>query len=211
MIWLRCFGKAVFLAIAFGIAIESMPYLFPIPLFLIIAYGYQAADWVKGNLRTRSIGSFLSLRKDSCREGLSALAVLFFSFAIFALAGFIIFLGALTAIALIAQWLGSGEAASSTPSPAYDMGYALGRAVSGEENDASLFFWTIAWIGVATALYRYEEWAQQRKRSRKLKKLPRPTTQKAKPAPVDPIDLELDKTRADLGLLKMKKAKKKNI
>ena len=209
MIWLRSFGKAVFLAIAFGVAIESTPYLFPVPLFLIIAYGYQSVNWVRGSLGKRSIGSFLKLRKDSCREGLSALAVLVFSFLFFFLAGLILFLGALAAISLIALVLGSGEQATSTP--AYDMGYALGRLADGEESNISLLFWAVAWTGVATALYRYEDWAQQRKRSRQLKKLSRPVTRrKIKPAPVDPVGLELDKMRADAGLLKMKKLKNKN-
>ncbi|MCT7962333.1 hypothetical protein NG791_16815 [Laspinema sp. D1] len=216
MIWLRSLGKAVFLAIAFGMAIESAWYLFPIPLFLIVAYAYQGIEWVKGSLGKRSIGSFLKLRWNSCREGLNGLIILLFSFLIFVLIGLLSFGLFAVVIALIANLLGAGDlpATEELSRNSYDAGYELGRVVSprSEEDSLAALFWTVAWMGVATALYRYEEWAQQRKRSRRqTKKLSRPTARKVKPAPVDPIDLELDKTRADLGLLKMKKPKKKNI
>lgn len=225
MVWLRSFGKAVFLVIILGELIESSAYfLFPLPLFLIIAYTYQAIEWVKGSLGERSIRSFFRLRWNSCREGLNALIVLLFTSAIFLLVAVILFGATMSFFFLILHLLGAGDpqVSEELSRNAYDTGYDLSRRISPsssaldnrDEDSLTALFLGIAWIGVTTLLYRYEEWAQQRKRSRKLKKLQRsanPPKTKIKPAPVDPVDLELDKIRADSGLLKMKKTTKKKI
>lgn len=57
------------------------------------------------------------------------------------------------------------------------------------------------WFAIATGLYRYETWAQQRRKSRRTP--PRPPSP-IKPHPVDSVDLDLDHLSSDLGLTQMK-------
>jgi hypothetical protein len=58
MIWLRSLGKAVFLAIAFGVAIDlstGFIVVYPVYLFAIVSFGYQFAADRKLNLKPRSV------------------------------------------------------------------------------------------------------------------------------------------------------------
>ncbi|MCT7978139.1 hypothetical protein [Laspinema olomoucense] len=166
-------------------------------MFPLIAYAYQTIAWVKGDFGDRTLRAWVRLRWPSYREGINAWIICLFSVIIAFFSALAISLAVGGTMMLI---VGDGSVESAGA-----IGRTTGRVL------ASLLNSPLAVLEIFTLfilLYRYEEWAQQWKRSRKIKKLPRSANPanlpKIKPAPVNPVDLELDKMRADYGLIKMK-------
>ena len=196
MTWLNSGLKTAFLA---GIALVSarlcqpFPLFFPVVLFFAIAYPYRVLDW----MRCRSQGQripWVQLRGQSWREGINGLIVFFVSLFVALLLSILVTGGTLVLVfSILATVLGE----SFTP----ELAGVFGRhtAYGGSQNLS--FGMAIVWFAIATCLYQYESWAQQRRKSRR--KTPRPPSP-VKPAPVDPVDLDLDHLRSDLGLTQMK-------
>ncbi|MCT7971473.1 hypothetical protein [Laspinema olomoucense] len=196
MIWLSSGLKTAFLAgvgVVSGRLCQPFPLFFPVVLFLGIAYSYRLLEW----MRCRSQGKpipWVQLRRQSWREGVNGLIVLFVSLFVAFLIATLVTGGTLMVIFyILAAVLGD----SFTPELAGVFGRQAGYGVS-----QNLSFGIVtAWFAIATGLYRYESWAQQRRKSRKT--TPHPPFP-VKSAPVDPVDLDLDRLRSDLGLTYMK-------
>ncbi|MCT7953660.1 hypothetical protein [Laspinema palackyanum] len=196
MIWLSSGLKTAFLA---GVAVVSgrlcqpFPLFFPVVLFLGIAYPYRLLEW----MRCRSQGQpipWVKLRWQSWREGVNGLIVLFVSLFVALLLSILITGGTLV---LVFSILAAVLDDSFTP----ELAGLFGRHTAQGVSPSLSFGMAIVWFAIATGLYRYESWAQQRRKSRR--KTPRPPYQ-VKPAPLDPVDLDLDHLRSDLGLTQMK-------
>ena len=213
MIWVICLGRALFLLLCLRLALELCggmdadpspisPILLLLFLFPLIAYAYQTIAWAKGDFGDRTFKSWVRLRWPSYREGLNAWIICLFSVIVCFLSSLAISLAVGGTLLLI---FGDDSLESAGA-----IGRITGKLLA-DLLSSPLVVWEI--FALFIWLYRYEEWAQQRKRSRKLKKLQRSANiakpPKIKPAAVDPIDLELDKMRADSGLTKMKKNPKK--
>lgn len=196
MIWLNSGLKTAFLA---GVAVVSarlcqpFPLFFPVVLFLGIAYPYRLLEW----MRCRSQGQpipWVQLRWHSWREGVNGLIVLFVSLFVALLLSILVTGGTLVLVfSILAGVLGD----SLTP----ELAGVFGRHTAYGVSESLSSGMAMVWFALATGLYRYESWAQQRRKSRKP--TPRPPSP-VKPPPVDSVDLDLDHLRSDLGLTQMK-------
>jgi hypothetical protein len=196
MIWLISGLKTAFLA---GVALvfvrlcQPFPLFFPVVLFLGIAYPYRLLEW----MRCRSQGQpipWVQLRGYSWREGINGLIVLFVSLFVAILLSILVTGGTLVLVfSILSAVLGD----SFTP----ELAGVFGRHTASRVSQNLSSGMAMVWFAIATCLYRYESWAQQRRKSRR--KTPRPPSP-VKPAPVDPVDLDLDHLRSNLGLTQMK-------
>lgn len=90
----------------------------------------------------------------------------------------------------------------------HNFGYFIGR--SAREGQLLVNHLSSVWLISATCLYRYDDWARARKRRRQAEKKRQPEyrpTQKF--TPPDPIELELEKMRSQIGTTKVKRHKKR--
>ncbi|MCT7960694.1 hypothetical protein NG791_08425 [Laspinema sp. D1] len=196
MIWLNSGLKTAFLA---GVAVVSgrlcQPFLlfFPVVLFLGIAYPYRLLEWIRCRSQGKPI-PWVQLRGHSWREGINGLIVFFVSLFVALLLSILVTGGTLVLVfSILAAVLGD----SFTP----ELAGVFGRHTAYRVSHSLSFGMAMVWFAIATGLYRYEFWAQQRRKSRRT--TPRPPY-RVKPAPVDPVDLDLDHLRSDLGLTQMK-------
>lgn len=210
MIWMICLGRALVLVASLGIALElcggvdADPSPLPIILmFPIIAYTYQTIAWVKGDCGDRTFKSWSRLRRPSYREAINAWIICLFSLITAFVSALVLSLAAGGTLAIIF----GNESLESAGA----MGKITGRLFADFLQSPIMGLMVFS---LFVLLYRYEEWAQQWKRSRKLKKPSKPVKpvnlqkNKISPTPVDPIDLELDQLRANTGLIKMKSPRK---
>lgn len=196
MIWLHSGLKAAFLA---GVAVLSVrlcqPFLlfFPGILFLGIAYPYRLLEWIRCRSQGKPI-PWVQLRWPSWREGLNGLIVFFVSLFLTLILTILLTGGTLLVVfSILSAVLGD----SFTPELAGVFGRHTGYSLSQTLSSGM----ATVWFAIATCLYRYEFWAQQRRKSRRTP--PRPPSL-VKPPPVDSVDLDLDRLRSNLGLTHMK-------
>lgn len=207
MIWVLCLGRALLLVASLMLAIEICGGLnadpSPLPLILmfpIIAYTYQTIAWARGDCGDRTFKSWSRLRWPSYREAINAWIICLFSLITAFVSALVLSLAAGGTLAIIF----GNESLESAGA----MGKITGRLFA---NFLQSPIMGLMVFSLFVLLYRYEEWAQQWKRSCKRKKPSKPVNlqkNKISPTPVDPIDLELDQLRANSGLTKMKSPRK---
>ncbi|MCT7980146.1 hypothetical protein [Laspinema olomoucense] len=196
MIWLSSGFKTAFLA---GVAVVSgrlcqpFPLFFPVVLFLGIAYSYRLLEWMRCRWQGQPI-PWVQLRWHSWREGVNGLIVLFVSLFVALFLSLVVTGGTLVLVfSILSAVLGD--------SLTLELAGVFGRQVGYSVSPRLFFGMATVWFAIATGLYRYESWAQQRRKSRKT--TPHPPFP-VKSGPLDPVDLDLDRLRSDLGLTQMK-------
>jgi len=196
MIWLSSGLKTAFLA---GVTVlsarlcQDFPLFFPVVLFFGIAYPYHLLEWMGCRSQGKPI-PWVQLRWQSWRESINGLIVLFVSlFVTFVIATLVTGGTLVLVFSILSTVLGD----SFTP----ELAGVFGRHTAYAVSLTLSFGMATVWFAIATCLYRYESWAQQRRKSRRT--TPRPPSP-VKPPPVDSVDLDLDHLRSDLGLTQMK-------
>lgn len=174
-----------------GLLILLLPFVI---LFLVVSYFRQIWDFflLKSLGNTSPVAWKCTPQSVCCREGLNAIIVTV--------------MATLISIGCIIPFMRIVPVVTQdylTQLEMRQLGYELKRSLSPVA--------TVIWLIVALCLYRYEAWAQQRRSRRKAAKAKRQsiTPTQTKTSLVDPVDVELDRLRGQMGLTQVRKSKPK--